>query len=230
MLLLFQLWYGQAHRPTRDADLLGFGTDDVATLVAVFRSVCSMPVDDGVEFDPASVRGTEIRQDASYGGLRIDIRATLASARIALQVDVGFGDAVTPKAQLIQYPTLIDDVPAPTLRAYPKATVIAEKLHAVCLFGMTNSRMKDFSDLWVLLRDPTVNDDELRQAVSATFARRNTPLPNDLPVGLSDAFAADKTKQTQWHAFLKKNRLDSRDLAEVVRLIRTRFLRLGFGS
>jgi len=129
--LLFQLWYGHAHRPTRDADLLGFGPDDVPTLVGVFRSVCGIAVDDGIAFDPESVTGTEIRKEAGYGGVRIDVRATLDGARLAQQVDIGFGDAVTPAAQHIHYPTLLDDVQAPALRAYPKATVVAEKLHAV---------------------------------------------------------------------------------------------------
>lgn len=147
--LLFQLWYGQPHRPTRDADLLGFGPDDVPTLVGVVRSICSIAVDDGIVFVPESATGTPIRKDAGYGGVRIDLRATLDGARLALQIDIGFGDAVTPAAQPVTYSTLLPDVPAPTLRAYPKATVVAEKLHAVTVLGMTNTRMKDFFDLWV---------------------------------------------------------------------------------
>ena len=118
--LLFQLWYGQSHRPTRDADLLGFGPDDVPTLVGVFRSICSIAVDDGIVFDPESVAGSSIRKDAGYGGVRIDVRATLDGARLALQVDIGFGDAVTPEARPITYRTLLTDMPAPTLRAYPR--------------------------------------------------------------------------------------------------------------
>ncbi len=148
--LLFQLWYSHPHRPTRDADLLGFGPDNVHTLVGVFRSICGIQVNDGIVFDPESVVGTEIRKDAGYGGVRIDLRVTLDGARLALQIDIGFGDAVTPTAQPITYPTLLADVPAPTLRAHPKATVVAEKLHAVSTLGMTNTRMKDFFDLAAL--------------------------------------------------------------------------------
>ena len=220
--LLFQLWYGQSHRPTRDADLLGFGPDDVPTLIGVFRSICRIAVDDGIVFDPESVAGTEIRKDAGYGGVRIDVRATLDGARLALQVDIGFGDAVTPEAQPITYPALLSDVPAPTLRAYPKATVVAEKLHAVTVLGMTNTRMKDFFDLWVLLHDATTDDAELRRAIEATFARRQTPMPAARPIGLSDAFANDATKQMQWRAFLKKNKLPALDLDEVVRYVHER--------
>jgi hypothetical protein len=228
--LLFQLWYGHPHRPTRDADLLGFGPDDVPTLVGVFRSICSIETDDGIVFDPESVSGTEIRKDAGYGGVRIDLRATLDGARLALQVDIGFGDAVTPAAQPVSYPTLLADMPAPALRAYPKATVVAEKLHAVTILGMTNSRMKDFFDLWVLLHDTTLDDAELRRAIEATFARRQTTIPNALPIGLSDAFAADATKQVQWKAFLRKNELDALDLTDVVRYVRERALQYGFAG
>jgi hypothetical protein len=228
--LLFQLWYGQSHRPTRDADLLGFGPDDVPTLVGVFRSICSIAVDDGIVFDPESVAGTEIRKDAGYGGVRIDVRATLDGARLALQVDIGFGDAVTPEAQHVTYPTLLNDVPAPTLRAYPKATVVAEKLHAVTVLGMTNTRMKDFFDLWVLLHDTTLNDAELQRAIEATFTRRQTAVPGTQPIGLSDAFAEDATKQVQWRAFLKKNRLEAMDLAEVVSFVRKRTRSVGFAD
>jgi predicted nucleotidyltransferase component of viral defense system len=226
--LLFHLWYGQSHRPTRDADLLGFGPDDVPTLVGVFQAVCGIAVDDGIVFDSASVVGTEIRKEAGYGGVRVDLRANLDGARLALQIDIGFGDAVTPAAQRIHYPTFLDDVPAPTLRAYPKATVVSEKLHAVSILGMTNSRMKDFFDLWVLLHDTTLDDTELRSAIEATFIRRQTDMPNTLPIGLSDGFATDATKHVQWNAFLKKNKLGTLDLTEVVRFIRERARQCGF--
>ena len=228
--LLFQLWYGQPHRPTRDADLLGFGPDDVPTLIGVFRSICTIAVDDGIVFDAESVAGTPIRKDAGYGGVRIDLRATLDGARLALQIDIGFGDAVTPDAQQVTYPTLLTDVPGPTLRAYPKATVVAEKLHAVTVLGMTNTRMKDFFDLWVLLHDATLDDAELQRAIEATFKRRQTATPDTQPTGLSDAFAEDATKQTQWRAFLKKNKLQAIDLADVVRYVRDRARQLGFAS
>jgi hypothetical protein len=185
-------------------------------------------VDDGVVFDATSVTGSPIRKDAGYGGVRIDLRATLDGARLSLQIDIGFGDVVTPAALSIAYPTLLPDVPAPTLRAYPKATVVAEKLHAVTVLGMTNTRMKDFFDLALLLRDETLDDAELHQAVEATFARRRTAMPSAIPIGLSDAFADDTTKQTHWRAFLNKNKLDPMDLGDVIRAIRARTAQFGF--
>ena len=224
--LLFSLWYDQPHRPTRDVDLLGYGPDDVETAVATFREISQIAVDDGIVFDPASVAGSVIRKEAGYGGVRVDLRATLDGARIALQVDIGFGDVVTPAPEPIHYPVLLDDLPAPRLRAYPKYTVVAEKLHAICLLGMTNSRMKDYFDLWVLLTEEDLAPDELRRAVEATFARRRLAMPADLPIGLSDAFAQDPNKQRQWAAFFKKNGLAPRELAEVVARLRDVFLAL----
>ena len=224
--LLFSLWYDQPHRPTRDVDLLGYGPDDVETAVATFREISQIAVDDGIVFDPASVAGSVIRKEAGYGGVRVDLRATLDGARIALQVDIGFGDVVTPAPEPIHYPVLLDDLPAPRLRAYPKYTVVAEKLHAICLLGRTNSRMKDYFDLWVLLTEEDLAPDELRRAVEATFARRRLAMPADLPIGLSDAFAQDPIKQRQWAAFFKKNGLAPRELAEVAARLRDVFLAL----
>jgi hypothetical protein len=225
--LLFSLWYDQPHRPTRDADLLGFGPDDVDTAVSAFRTICQIAAEDGIEFDPASVKASVIRKEAGYGGIRIDLQAKLDSARITLQVDIGFGDAVTPAPESVQYPVLLEHLPAPRLRAYPKYTVVAEKYHAVCLLGMANTRMKDYFDLWVLLTEGALESAELRRAVVATFARRQLAMPSTLPSGLSDAFAQNATKQTQWAAFLKKNRLDAMDLPEVVALLRSEFQKLG---
>lgn len=225
--LLFSLWYDQPHRPTRDADLLGFGPDDVETAVNAFREISQIAVEDGIVFDVASVQGAAIRKEAGYGGVRIDLRATLEGARITLQVDIGFGDAVTPAAQIISYPVLLDDLPAPQLRSYPKYTVVSEKLHAICLLGMANTRMKDYFDLWVLMTEGILDPTELRRAIAATFERRKLEVPNDLPTGLSDAFFQDRTKQTQWAAFLKKNRLEPMDLTDVVLQLRDELRKCG---
>lgn len=218
--LLFSLWYDHPHRPTRDADLLAYGPHDIDTLVATFREICAVASDDGIVFDAAAIRGAEIRKSTGYGGVRINIPATLDAARIALQIDIGFGDAVTPGPQEVRYPVLLDDLPAPRLRAYRKHTVVAEKFHAICLLGMTNTRMKDYFDLDVLMQESDFEAAALRRAIEATFQRRQTPLPADLPAGLSDAFAADATKQAQWKAFLKKNRLPPANLDDIVTRLR----------
>lgn len=224
--LLFSLWYDQPHRPTRDADLLAFGSDDVDAMVATFREICAIAVDDGIVFDVAGIRAGEIRKAAGYGGVRVDVKAGLDGARMSLQVDIGFGDAVTPGPEAVRYPVLLDDLPAPELRAYPKYTVIAEKLHAICLLGLANTRMKDYFDLDVLLGDVAIDPVELRHAIGATFARRKLAVPDDWPVGLSEAFCVDAVKQAQWTAFLRKNRLDSMPLPVVVERLRARLAQL----
>lgn len=225
--LLFSLWYDQPHRPTRDADLLAFGQDDVNAMVTTFRNICAIRVDDGIAFDVAGVRGAEIRKSAGYGGVRIDVQAMLDGARIALQVDIGFGDAITPGPEAVRYPVLLDDLPAPELRAYPKYTVVAEKLHAICLLGMANTRLKDYFDLDVLLGEDTLDPAELRRAIEATFERRGTTIPTDWPAGLGDTFAGDPVKQAQWKAFLRKNRLDPIELPDVIARLRDGIARLG---
>ncbi len=168
------------------------------------RMRASLRVHDGSE-TPSTISLKQASTIAEIRSVRIDIQAKLDGARIALQVDIGFGDAVTPVPQTISYPVLLEGFPAAQLRAYPKYTVVAEKFHAVCLLGLVNTRMKDYFDLWVLLDDPTLDSVEVRRAISATFERRKMPMPITMPLGLTDTFAGDTTKQTQWTAFLKKN-------------------------
>ena len=159
--------------------------------------------------------------------MRIDLQAKLDGARIALQVDIGFGDAVTPAPEAISFPVLLGDLPAPQLGAYPKYTVVAEKFHAICLLGVANTRMKAYFDLWILITEGTLQPTEVRRAVEATFARRQLAMPNTLPTGLSDTFSRDPTKQMQWTAFLKKSRLNAVDLPQVVERLRDEFKVLG---
>ncbi len=218
--LLFTLWYDMPHRATRDADLLGFGASDLDSVAQAFRDIAAVPVDDGIVFDPAAVTVEEIRKEAGYGGVRVIVAGDLARARCKTQIDVGFGDAVTPAPVDSVYPVLLDDLPAPRLRVYPKYTVIAEKLHAIALLGMTNSRLKDYFDLSVLLERETLDNDLLAQAVKATFERRGMPVPHALPVGLTDEFAGDASRQALWLAFLRKNDLAPTPLPAVVGRVR----------
>lgn len=219
--LLFTLWYDMPHRPTRDADLLGFGQSDLQSICQTFRDIASITVDDGITFDPESVTADDIRKEAGYAGARVVITGELAKARCKTQIDIGFGDAVTPGPVQSEYPVLLEDFPAPRLRTYPVYTVISEKLHAIALLGMTNSRVKDYLDLWVMLDRESLNTNTLAQAISATFTRRGMAVPTDLPMGLSDEFAADPSRQALWAAFVRKNDLAMIPLADVVTRIRS---------
>ncbi len=219
--MLFPLWSGNPHRATKDMDLLGHGPPDLDRLQTTFREIVSVPADDGLLFLPETFRAIEIREDAIYDGVRVTLEARLGAARLALQVDVGFGDAVTPAPQETDYPTLLE-MPAPRLRVYPREAVIGEKLHAMIDLGLGNSRMKDFFDIWFLSKNVNFDGLVLAQAVRATFDRRNTPVPSDLPVALTRTFAEDRGKQTQWIAFINRARLGSStvDLANVVAQLR----------
>ncbi len=218
--LLFDLWFDVPHRPTRDADFLSFGPADAETLASAVREICGIAADDGMAFDPASIKIEEIREQAGYGGLRVRLVGLLGKARCSVQLDVGYGDAVTPGPEEVVYPTLLDDQPAPRLRAYPRATVVAEKLEAMVGLGMANTRMKDYFDVRALAREGTLDAQLLGDAIAATFTRRRTMLPPGVPLGLSEEFARDAAKLNQWKAFLRKNRLDAPALEEVVAEVR----------
>jgi len=218
--LLFDLWFDIPLRPTRDIDLLGFGVSETPHLIGVFQDLCGLEVDDGMVFVADSLNAQEIRKAANYSGVRVTLRAQLGPSKASIQIDVGYGDAVTPAPEKAAYPVLLDEFAAPLLRVYPRETVVAEKLETIVLLGIANSRMKDYFDLWVLCKHTHGESSLLKQAIHATFQRRGTPLPKALPVGLSKEFALDTQKQQQWRAFLKKNRLDEVALQSVVEDLR----------
>jgi len=149
------------------------------------------------------------------------IGASLDGARCNTQVDIGFGDAVTPSPVQADYPALIDDLPAPRLRTYPIYSVVAEKFHAIALFGMVNSRLKDYFDLHVIFSRESLNPKTLAQAINATFTRRGMDVPMSMPIGLTNEFATDPTRQSIWAAFLRKNDLAVIPLIEVVANLRS---------
>ena len=223
--LLFDLWFDVPHRSTRDADFLGLGSADQVALESVVRDACRIDVPDGMRYEPDSIRIREIREDARYAGLRVTLTGRLKNARCPVQLDVGYGDAVTPGPEEALYPTLLDDLPAPRLKVYPRETVIAEKLEAIATLGIANSRMKDYFDLRALAHEDATDRRVLSEAIRATFERRRTPLPVGMLLGLDDQFARDKVKQVQWNAFLAKNRLKGPTLDVVVREVRA-FLEL----
>lgn len=214
--LLFDLWFDIPHRPTRDADFLGFGSAELPHIEAVFREICTIESHDGVAFQPDTVHAAEIRKEANYAGVRVMLLGVIDGARSQIQIDIGFGDAVTPGPEDVEYPVMLSEFAAPKLRVYPRYTVVAEKFEALSSLGIANSRMKDYFDLWILAQHTDFDGDTLRQAVQATFDRRKTVLTGEAPFGLTDAFAQDAQKQSQWQAFLRKNRLEALDLGDVI--------------
>jgi predicted nucleotidyltransferase component of viral defense system len=206
--MLTAIWMGEMHRPTRDLDLLGFGDPEAEVLKTIIAEICLVDVErDGLEYEADSVDIEEIRENQEYPGQRVKVNVKLGNAKIRIQIDVGFGDAVTPKAKIISYPVLLD-FPSPRIRAYNRETQIAEKLQSMVFLGMANSRMKDFYDIYILSKTFSFDGNTLVKAIKATFKQRGTQIPEEIPIALSDEFANNTDKNTQWKAFINRNNLD----------------------
>jgi predicted nucleotidyltransferase component of viral defense system len=219
--MLFQVWSAAPHRATRDLDFLARGEVSPAWIEERVRAICAVKVEeDGLLFDLTDLAVREIREESRYGGVRARFIARLGAARIAVQIDFGVGDAVTPDPVEAEYPTLLD-MEAPIVFAYPRETVIAEKLEAIVDLGMDNSRMKDYFDLW-FMATTYCHDDKavIKEAIRRTFERRRQVLPAELPVGLSDEFAENPSKQAQWKAFQGRATGEGLSLQEVMTAIR----------
>lgn len=207
--LLLLVWLGETIRPTRDADLLGFGDLSHDAVTAIFREIGKVEVEpDGMSYDLSTIDVAPIRPEHEYGGIRVSLLGRLGSARLRVQVDIGIGDAVVPAPTWLDYPSLLD-LPRPRLRAYRPETVIAEKVHAMVVLGVGNSRMRDFFDVHVLAERRTFEGAPLVEALRATFEGRRTAIPDGLPIALTGAFADANGKRAQWQAFLRKNRLSA---------------------
>jgi hypothetical protein len=206
--LMLRVWGAPGSRPTRDIDLLGFIDNEIATIEAITRDACNIEVDDdGLRFDPATVAGERIKEDADYEGVRIKFVGYLEKARIPMQIDVGFGDVVHPGPEEQDYPTILD-LPAPRLRMYPRETVVAEKFEAMVYLGTLNSRFKDFFDIWLLSRSFHFDGADLARAIQKTFKHREAVLSAD-PVALTAKFTTAENTQKQWAAFVKRVNLES---------------------
>lgn len=220
---LFVLWAGASHRSTRDADFLSFGSPEPAGLESIFNKVCARQTtpSDGLEWLPG--KAAPIREDNLYGGVRIKLIARLGNIRIPVQVDVGFGDAITPEPLRAEWPGVLDFPPVSIL-AYCPETTIAEKLHAAVVLGTANSRLKDFFDIHWLSCHKTFHGKSLREAIEATFKRRSTEIPTTTPVAFTDRFHSLPDKKVQWIGFLRKSKLEALDFETTVLQI-AKFLR-----
>jgi hypothetical protein len=219
---LFVLWADTSHRSTRDADFLSFGSPEPAGLESIFTEICARETvpPDGLEWLPA--KAAAIREDNLYGGVRLKLTACLGNIRIPVQVDVGFGDAITPEAVSAEWPMVLD-FPAVSLLAYCPETTIAGKFHAAVVLSTANSRMKDFFDLYWLSCHQSFDGERLKEAIAATFQRRSTEFPKTTPIAFTEGFYSLPDKQIQWSGFLRKSKLDTLDFESIIRQI-ARFL------
>jgi len=204
---LFAIWGSATYRGTRDLDFTGYGSSKIDGVLAAMGDVCGASVaDDGITFDATTLTARPIREEAEYSGLRVQFQARLGAARIPMQVDIGFGNAIEPPPSEEDYPTLLD-MPAPRIRAYPQEAVVAEKLHAMVVLGERNSRYKDFYDLYVFARQFPFDGQRLATAIAATFERRRTAIDAGLPAALTPRFYSDGGRAAQWRAYLARNSL-----------------------
>lgn len=206
--LMFTVWQAPVMRPTMDIDLLGITDNDVDAIITIVKDICRQDVEpDGLVFDAAAIEGERIVEDADYAGVRVRFRGTLGTARITMQLDIGFGDVVVPKPEAVDYPAILD-LPAPCLRGYSRESAVAEKFEAMVKLGVLNSRVKDFFDIWLLSRQFDFDGTTMAQALTETFATRGTMIPA-APVALTGAFANDASRQAQWQAFIRRSRLQN---------------------
>lgn len=204
--LMFNAWRAPTPRPTKDIDLLGHMENSVGALAAVMQEICRQSVDDdGLVFDPTSVQGFLIKEDADYEGVRVTFRANLENSQIPMQIDIGFGDVMFPGPEDTDYPAILD-YPAPRLRGYSRETAVAEKFEAMTKLGLLNSRMKDYYDIWQLSRQFDFDGAKLSTAIERTFAHRRTPVVAQ-PTALTLDFSQDEAKVDLWKAFVRKSRL-----------------------
>ena len=197
---LLSVWMAEPFRATRDIDLLTFGENDADTIRILVETICSVPCpEDGLRFALDSLRVSPIRDSQFYGGQRARMRALMGETRATVQVDFGFGDAVTPEETIM--PTLIEGLPAPTLLAYPLVSVVAEKFEAMVQLGIRNSRMKDFHDIWALSDSFDVDGAALKKAVELCFERRRTSWTDEAPEALTPEFYSVADRQRLWRAY-----------------------------
>jgi len=181
--------------------------NETGIVAGVVRDICEMADEtDGLSFDSESLEAVVIKEDADYEGVRVTFLGHLQTARIHMQIDMGFGDVVVPAAIDISYPTILDHDP-PQIKGYPRETTVAEKYEAMVKLGQLNSRIRDFFDVWMLSRQFEFDGPVFSRAIRETFANRGTDIDID-PVAFKPEFASDTTKQTQWTGFCRKSRID----------------------
>lgn len=204
--MLFVTWPEHAFRPTGDLDLLGRGNPDPAAITDLFARICIVDLqEDGITFDPASLNVEAVREADRYQGVVVRLQGELAGATIPVQVDIGFGDHVYPAPERRIFPSLLPDLPRANLLMYPPETVVAEKFEAMIRFGEANGRAKDFHDIWVTTRTFPFQLADVVQAVGGTLRRRGTPIPADMPIGLTDTYVNIAEERGLWRGFLRRN-------------------------
>jgi len=201
---MFSVWQVPDRRTTLDIDFSARYDNKIAAIERLIINVCKTSVvPDGLIFDPKTVKGRKIKENADYEGVRVKLLGFLERSRIPMQIDMAFGDVIYPKSEVIDYPIILD-FPKPHLKGYPIESVISEKFEAMVKLGLLNSRMKDFYDIWLMMRQLNFDGSKLAEALKRTFEHRKTHLPQSKPLFAEEIYDAKSDRQTLWKAFLKK--------------------------
>lgn len=204
--MLFVTWPQHVFRPTGDVDLLGHGDPSPEAITELIARICQVEVpEDGVVFDPATLKIEAVREEDAYRGIKLSLKGDLDGARLTVQIDIGFGDYVHPAPNRSDFPNLLEGLPAASLLMYPRETVVAEKFEAMIDLAEANTRAKDFHDIWVTMRTFEFDLGQLVEAIGGTLRRRDTAIPTEMPVGLTDAFAEIVERGGLWTGFLRRN-------------------------
>jgi hypothetical protein len=214
---------GLHSRPTIDIDMLAKNIDnDKENIRQIFKKICEIKYEnDCVIFNSNSIVVSDIAEEKKYSGVRLLIDSRFDSIRQTIQIDIGFGDVITPHAINLSFPVLLSELESPALLAYSLETVIAEKFEAMISLGNANSRMKDFFDVFLLLNNNDLDDKILEAAIKATFQRRNKIIEEN-PVLFDSSFCQNTQRQTMWNSFLRKSKLEPLNFEEVVKYITNR--------
>ncbi|THF68021.1 nucleotidyl transferase AbiEii/AbiGii toxin family protein [Deinococcus sp. Arct2-2] len=192
--------YRQQSRPTQDIDLAASGTShDPTQLEQVIRQICALPLGDGLIFDPTSIKADAIHEGATYSGVRVSLLARLGGSQQRLQIDVSFGNQITPGPEDASFPAILLDE-AVHLRIYPLETVISEKFAALVEINLATTRMKDLHDLLVISEREAISASTLSHALQRSFAARKTPQAGISPV-LNPSFATDEGLTKRWNGY-----------------------------
>lgn len=182
--------------------MLASGAADDAAMRALVAEVCAVPCpEDGLRFDLSELVVETIRPEEEYSGKRARFRAFLGNARIAVQLDIGVGDAVAIEPEEITYPTMLSELPAPRLRGYARELTVAEKFEAMVKLDTQNSRMKDFHDIWALAGAFAFEAGRLQRATAACFERRGTAWTSEAPRVLTPAFYETPAIAMRWRNY-----------------------------
>jgi len=222
--LMFTVWEVIERRPTIDIDFSGNFDNEIEAIEKVVKDIFSIHIkEDGIVFDPKTVKGDKIKENADYEGVRVRFIGFIEKTKIPMQLDVAFGDVIYPKPKKISYPTILDNIPRPQLQGYPVESVISEKFETMIKLGSLNSRMKDFYDIWLLMRNFNFNGEKLKKAVKNTFEYRKTSLPKSKPLFDEEIYDKESDRQVLWKAFLNKNDIKNtpRKLQDVAEQIET---------